>query len=136
MPKTAPPPLPSGKPGKTTGRPLFKIPKPEPPKQHIQVKPKWQKKQPTATPPPPPPPPPPPTQPVVTETVHKELTKTQEAKMEMSQQSEAVNTQVQFETTAVSSAKVPSVTPVVKLTQEDLPRPPKKVFIPHLQTPP
>ncbi|XP_067116466.1 xin actin-binding repeat-containing protein 2 [Osmerus mordax] len=133
MPKTAPPPPPPGKAGKATGRPLFKIPKPEPPKQPIQVKPKWQKKQPTATPPPPPPPP---AQPVVTETEHKEVTKTQEAKTEMSQQAEAVDTQVQSETTAVSSAKVPSVTPLAKPTQEDLPRPPKKVFVPHLKIPP
>ncbi|XP_062303565.1 xin actin-binding repeat-containing protein 2 [Osmerus eperlanus] len=131
MPKTAPPPPPPDKERKATGRPLFKIPEPEPPKQPIQVKPKWQKKQRTATPPPPPP-----AQPVVTETEYKEVTKTQEAKTEMSQQAEAVDTQVQSETTAVSSAKVPSVTPLAKPTQEDLPRPPKKVFVPHLKIPP
>uniref|UniRef100_A0A4W5NC51 Xin actin binding repeat containing 2a n=1 Tax=Hucho hucho TaxID=62062 RepID=A0A4W5NC51_9TELE len=130
MPHQVPTP-PPGKPFKA--RPLFKIPKPEPPKQPILVKPKWQKKQ--AAPPPPPPPP----QPMTVQTEHKEGAVVQEVKSEISckqvETTNTTNTQVQSDST-VSMTKIHSPIPVAKLPQEELPRPPKKVFIPPIKIPP
>ncbi|XP_074520741.1 uncharacterized protein xirp2a [Halichoeres trimaculatus] len=122
---------PPGKPVKPIGKPLFKIPKqPEAPKQPIQVKPKWQKKE--RTPPPPPPPPPPPQVPAEQETTAsaerkeevKEI-KVQEVKREASQKIEA-SKQVQTESTAMSRTKIPSF-------QKESPQPPKKVFVPQVK---
>ncbi|CDQ97615.1 unnamed protein product, partial [Oncorhynchus mykiss] len=122
---------PPGKPFKA--RPLFKIPKPEPPKQPILVKPKWQKK-PAA-----PPPTPPPFQPMTVQTEHKEEGVVQEVKSEISCKQEentnTTNTQVQSDLT-VSMTKIPSPIPVAKPPQEVLPRPPKKAFIPPIKIPP
>ncbi|XP_038835812.1 xin actin-binding repeat-containing protein 2-like [Salvelinus namaycush] len=130
MPHQVPTP-PPGKPFKA--RPLFKIPKPEPPKQPILVKPKWQKKQ--AAPPPTPPPP----QPMTVQTEHKKEGVVQEVKSEISCKQEentnTTNTQVQSDST-VSMTKIPSPIPVAKPSQEELPRPPKKVFIPPIKIPP
>ncbi|XP_029596675.1 xin actin-binding repeat-containing protein 2 isoform X2 [Salmo trutta] len=130
MPHQVPTP-PPGKPFKA--RPLFKIPKPEPPKQPILVKPKWQKKQ--VAPPPPPPPP----QPMTVQAEHKEEGVVQEVKREISCKQEentnTTNTQVQSDST-VSMTKIPSPIPVAKPPQEELPRPPKKVFIPPIKIPP
>ncbi|XP_029612535.1 xin actin-binding repeat-containing protein 2 isoform X1 [Salmo trutta] len=129
MPHQVPTP-PPGKPFKA--KPLFKIPKPEPPKQPILVKPKWQKKQ--AAPPPPPPPP----QPMTVQTEHKEEAVVQEFKSEISwkhvETTNTTNTQVQSDST-VSMTKIPSPIPVPKPPQEELPRPPKKVFIPPIKIP-
>ncbi|XP_038854061.1 xin actin-binding repeat-containing protein 2-like [Salvelinus namaycush] len=122
---------PPGKPFKA--RPLFKIPKSEPPKKPILVKPKWQKKQ--AAPPPPPPPP----QPMTVQTEHKEEAVVKEVKSENSceqvETTNTTNTQVQSDFT-VSITKIPSPIPVAKPPQEELPRPPKKVFIPPIKIPP
>ncbi|KAM9396221.1 uncharacterized protein xirp2a isoform 1-T2 [Salvelinus alpinus] len=130
MPHQVPTP-PPGKPFKA--RPLFKIPKPEPPKQPILVKPKWQKKQAA------PPPTPPPLQPMTVQTEHKEEGVVQEVKSEISCKQEentnTTNTQVQSDST-VSTTKIPSPIPVAKPPQEELPRPPKKVFIPPIKIPP
>ncbi|XP_014007227.2 LOW QUALITY PROTEIN: xin actin-binding repeat-containing protein 2-like [Salmo salar] len=130
MPHQVPTP-PPGKPFKA--RPLFKIPKPEPPKQPILVKPKWQKKQ--VAPPPPPPPP----QPMTVQAEHKEEGVVQEVKREISCKQEentnTTNTQVQSDST-VSMTKIPSPIPVAKPPQEELPRPPKKVFVPPIKIPP
>ncbi|XP_044201007.1 xin actin-binding repeat-containing protein 2 isoform X1 [Thunnus albacares] len=131
MPQPLPPKL-----GKPIGRPLFKVPKqPEPPKP-IQVKPKWQKKQPT---PPPPPPPPqlPPDQETTVSTDRKEVAKVQEVKRETTQQIET-SKHIQSETAAVSVTKTPSI-PVIKPIQKETPPPPpppKKVFVPPLKFPP
>ncbi|XP_042368809.1 xin actin-binding repeat-containing protein 2 isoform X2 [Plectropomus leopardus] len=125
-----PQPLPA-KLGKPIGKPLFKVPKqPETPKPHIQVKPKWQKKQPTPSPPPPPPPPPPqlpPDQTVSTE--RKEGAQVQEVKKETTQ---LIETSKQSELTAT---KIPSIS-AVKPMQKESPQPPKKVFVPPIKLPP
>ncbi|XP_041727536.2 xin actin-binding repeat-containing protein 2-like isoform X2 [Coregonus clupeaformis] len=130
MPHQVPTP-PPGKPFKA--RPLFKIPKHEPPKQPIPAKPKWQKKQ--AAPPPPPPPP----QPMTVQTEHKVEAAVQEVKSEITCKqvgtTNTTNTQVQSDST-VSTTKIPSPIPVAKPPQEELPRPTKKVFIPPIKIPP
>ncbi|XP_070969418.1 xin actin-binding repeat-containing protein 2-like isoform X1 [Oncorhynchus clarkii lewisi] len=130
MPHQVPTP-PPGKPFKA--RPLFKIPKSEPPKKPILVKPKWQKKQ--AVPPPPPPPP----QPMTVQTEHKEEAVVKEVKSEIGckqvETTNTTNTQVQSDFT-VSMTKITSPIPVAKPPQEELPRPPKKVFIPPIKIPP
>ncbi|XP_070786627.1 xin actin-binding repeat-containing protein 2 [Enoplosus armatus] len=125
---------PPGKPGKPIGKPLFKVPKqPETPKQPIQVKPKWQKKQPT---PPPPPPPPqlPPDQETTVSTGRKEEAKVEEVKRETTQQIET-SKQIQSELTAVSTTKMSSI-PALKPMQKESPQPPKKAFVPPIKLPP
>ncbi|XP_019113022.1 xin actin-binding repeat-containing protein 2 isoform X2 [Larimichthys crocea] len=125
-----PPPVKLAKP---IGKPLFKVPKqPEPQKQPVQVKPKWQKKQPTPPPPPPPPPPPqlPPDQETTVSTERKEEAKVQEVKKETTQQIET-SKQVQTE----STTKIPSI-PTVKPMQRESPQPPKKAFVPPIKLPP
>ncbi|KAI3366035.1 hypothetical protein L3Q82_009864 [Scortum barcoo] len=128
---------PPSKLGKPVGKPLFKVPKqPETPKQPVQVKPKWQKKQPTPAPPPPPPPPPP-QLPPDQETVsadRKDEAKVQEVKKETTQHIET-SKQIQCELTAVSTTKIPSI-PAVKPHQKESPQPPKKVFLPPIKLPP
>uniref|UniRef100_UPI003AAF1EE5 xin actin-binding repeat-containing protein 2 n=1 Tax=Centroberyx gerrardi TaxID=166262 RepID=UPI003AAF1EE5 len=122
---------PTVKPGKPVGRPLFKMPKPqESPKQPIQVKPKWQKKQPT-----PPPPPPPPLQETKASAGLKEETKVQEVKKEVTKQAETSKL-FQSESTAASTTKIPASIPVVKPTQKEMPQPPKKAFVPPIKLPP
>ncbi|KAM4559745.1 uncharacterized protein xirp2a isoform 2-T2 [Odontesthes bonariensis] len=119
---------PPAKLGKPFGKTLFKIPKqPEPQKQPLQVKPKWQKKQPT-----PPPPPPPPPQLLTSQeiAVQKEEAKVQEVKREIIQQTE---TSSQIKAAAALPRKMQSV-PVVKAEQS--PQPPKKVFVPPIKLPP
>ncbi|XP_038572669.1 xin actin-binding repeat-containing protein 2 isoform X1 [Micropterus salmoides] len=125
---------PPAKLGKPIGKPLFKVPKqPESQKQPIQVKPKWQKKQPT---PPPPPPPPqlPPDQETTVSTDRKEEAKVQEVKRETTQQIETSN-QIQSELTAASKTKISSI-PAPKPIQKESPQPPKKVFVPPIKLPP
>ncbi|XP_050921982.1 LOW QUALITY PROTEIN: xin actin-binding repeat-containing protein 2 [Lates calcarifer] len=120
---------PPAKLGKPIGKPLFKVPKqPETQKQPIQVKPKWQKKQPT---PPPPPPPPqlPPDQETTVLADHKEEAKVQEVKKETIQQVET-SKQIQSESTAVSAMKIPSI-PAAKPAQKE-----GKVFVPPIKLPP
>ncbi|XP_029372361.1 xin actin-binding repeat-containing protein 2 isoform X2 [Echeneis naucrates] len=124
---------PPSKPGKPIGRPLFKVPKhPEEQKPAVQVKPKWQKKQPT----PPPPPPPPPSAPQLpadqgtsSSTERKEEAKVQEVKNETIQTIET-SKQVQSESSAVSTTKKLS-TPEVK----PVPKEPKR-FVPPIKLPP
>uniref|UniRef100_UPI0037E99949 xin actin-binding repeat-containing protein 2 n=1 Tax=Semicossyphus pulcher TaxID=241346 RepID=UPI0037E99949 len=125
---------PPAKPVKPIGKPLFKIPKqPEAMKQPIQVKPKWQKKQPT-----PPPPPPPQQLPADQETTvsaeRKEEVKVQEVKKETIQRIET-SKQSQSESTAMSTTKIPSI-PTVKPVQKESPQPPKKAFVPPIKLPP
>lgn len=124
---------PPAKLGKPIGKPLFKVLKqPETQKQPVQVKPKWQKKQPTPPPPPPPPTPPPQLssdQETAVSTGHKEESKVQEVKkIETSKR-------IQSESTAVSATKISSI-PVVKPMQKESPQPPKKVFVPPVKLPP
>ncbi|XP_072241802.1 uncharacterized protein xirp2a isoform X2 [Leuresthes tenuis] len=120
---------PPAKLGKPFGKTLFKVPKqPEPQKQPLQVKPKWQKKQPT--PPPPPPPPPPQLLPSQETAVQKEEAKVQEVKREIIQQTE---TSSQIKAAAVLPTKMQSI-PVVQAEQR--PQPPKKVFVPPIKLPP
>ncbi|XP_071321026.1 xin actin-binding repeat-containing protein 2 isoform X2 [Trachinotus anak] len=121
---------PSAKLGKPIGKPLFKVPKqPEIQKPAIQVKPKWQKKQPN----PPPPPPPPqltPDQETTMATDHKEETKVQEVKRETTQKVET-SKQIQAESAAVvSTTKIPS-TPEVKPMHKETKR-----FVPPIKLPP
>ncbi|XP_031707845.1 xin actin-binding repeat-containing protein 2 isoform X1 [Anarrhichthys ocellatus] len=127
---------PPAKLAKPIGKPLFKVPKqPETQKQPVQIKPKWQKKQPT--PPPPPPPPPPQLTPAQAETVsteRKEGAKVQEVRKETTQQIET-SKQIQSELTAVSTTKIPSI-PAVKPMQKESPKPPKKSFVPPIKLPP
>uniref|UniRef100_A0A3P8SD64 Xin actin binding repeat containing 2 n=1 Tax=Amphiprion percula TaxID=161767 RepID=A0A3P8SD64_AMPPE len=112
--------------GKPVGKPLFKVPKqPEPHKQPVQVKPKWQKKQPT-------PPPPPPQLRPDQETVTSTEVKLQEVKQETTQQTE---TSFQANSTALAPMKIPSI-PVVKPAQKESPQPPKKTFVPPIKLPP
>ncbi|KAL6115515.1 xirp2 [Pungitius sinensis] len=118
---------PPAKLGKPIGKPLFKVPNQlETQKQPVQIKPKWQKKQPT------PPPPPPPTQPPP-----------DRAEMSMEQKEGAAfqtverietSKQVQSELT-VSTTKIPSI-PAVKPLQKESPKPPKKSFVPPIKLPP
>ncbi|XP_017288285.1 xin actin-binding repeat-containing protein 2 isoform X2 [Kryptolebias marmoratus] len=109
---------------------LFKVVKqPEPQKQPIQVKPKWQKKQPTPSTPSPQPPT---SREAVVTTVHKEEAKIQEVKKETTQKAEK-NSQPKTET--LSSTRIPTI-PVVKPEQKQSPQPPKKVFVPPLKLPP
>ncbi|XP_040888654.1 xin actin-binding repeat-containing protein 2 isoform X2 [Toxotes jaculatrix] len=120
---------PPAKLGKPIGRPLFKVPKqPETQKQPIQVKPKWQKKQPT---PPPPPPPPqlPPEQETTVSTDHKEEAKVQEVKKGITQQLET-SKQIHSESTAVSATKTANI-PAVKPMQKE-----GKAFVPPIKLPP
>ncbi|XP_056286874.1 xin actin-binding repeat-containing protein 2 isoform X3 [Pseudoliparis swirei] len=127
---TPPPPVKLGKP---IGKPLFKVPEqPEAQKQPVQVKPKWQKKQPT--PPPPPPPRLPPNQADTLSTERHERAGVQEVKKETTQQIRT-SQQIQSESTAVSTTKIPSV-PHVKPMQKESPKPPKKSFVPPLKLPP
>lgn len=119
---------PSAKLGKPLGKPLFKVPQQqEPPKQPLQVKPKWQKKQLT---PPPPPPPPPPQLPADQEpTCCKEESKVKEVKkFETSKK-------IQSESTVETTSKASSI-PVAKPMQRESPQPPKKVFLPPIKLPP
>ncbi|KAM6945664.1 uncharacterized protein xirp2a [Aplochiton taeniatus] len=136
MPQQVAQPTP-GKPGKATGRPLFKIPKPEPPVQAkpIQVKPKWQKKPAAPAPCPPPPPPPPPAQPMTVQTEHKQESEAQEVVEEMSKHVET-SKHAQAVTAPVPTSKIPAALPVTKPAPEELPRPPKKVFVPPIKIPP
>ncbi|XP_026218268.1 xin actin-binding repeat-containing protein 2 isoform X2 [Anabas testudineus] len=125
------PQLPPAKLGKPIGKPLFKVPKqPETQKQPIQVKPKWQKKQPVPSPPPPPPPPHLPSdQETSVSRDHKEELKVQEAKkFETSKQ-------ILSESTATSATKNSSI-PVAKPMQKESPQPHKKVFVPPIKLPP
>nr|XP_046238424.1 xin actin-binding repeat-containing protein 2 [Scatophagus argus] len=118
---------------KPIGRPLFKVPKqPETQKQPIQVKPKWQKKQPLPQPPPPPPPPPqlPADQGTTLSVDHKEEANIQEVKKETNQHIET-SKQIQSE----STTKIPTIT-AVKPLQKETPQPPKKVFVPPIKLPP
>ncbi|XP_055358514.1 xin actin-binding repeat-containing protein 2 isoform X2 [Betta splendens] len=120
---------PPAKLGKPIIKPIFKAPKqPETLKQPLQVKPKWQKKQPT---PPSPPPQLPHDQETPVATGHKEALQVvvQEVKkIEISKQ-------IQSESTAVSAAKMSSI-PVVKAMQKESPQPAKKVFVPPIKLPP
>ncbi|KAM7375227.1 hypothetical protein PAMA_014357 [Pampus argenteus] len=127
---------PPAKLGKPIGKPLFKVPKQPEAQKPVQVKPKWQKKQPTPPPPPPPPPPPqlPPDQETTVSTELKEEAKTQEVKRETTQQIKT-SRHIQCETAAVSATKIPSI-PVVKPIQKESPQPPKKVFVPPFKLPP
>lgn len=124
MPQPSP-----ARPGKPISRPLFKVPKQPEPQQPIQVKPKWQKKQPT---PPPPPPQLPPEKEKAVSTVKKVEAKVKEVKQEITQQVEISN---QTESTAMSQTKVSSI-PVAKSVQKQSPQPPKKVFVPPIKLPP
>ncbi|XP_070813992.1 xin actin-binding repeat-containing protein 2 isoform X2 [Chaetodon trifascialis] len=111
---------------KPVGKPLFKVPQqPETQRQPIQVKPKWQKKQPT---PPPPPPQLPPDQETTVAT--KAEAKVEEVKKETAKQIET-STQIQSE----SATKIQSV-PAVKAKQRESPQPPKRAPIPPIKPPP
>nr|XP_015807905.2 xin actin-binding repeat-containing protein 2 isoform X2 [Nothobranchius furzeri] len=122
------PQLPPAKQGKPFGKHLFKEAKqPEPPKQ-LQVKPKWQKKQPA---PPPASSQPPPGQEASAPASSKEETQVQEAKHEKVLQTKMVS---QTKTVAVSPTRIPS-TPVIKPELKQSPQPPKKVFAPPLKLP-
>ncbi|XP_041834881.1 xin actin-binding repeat-containing protein 2 [Melanotaenia boesemani] len=118
---------PPAKIGKPFGKPVFKVPKPLEIQKPVQVKPKWQKKQPT---PPPPPSQLPPAQETTVSTVHKEEDKVQKAKQETIQQTA---TSSQNKTEAVSLIKIQSI-PAVK--PEPTTQSPKKVFVPPIKLPP
>ncbi|KAI4880265.1 hypothetical protein NFI96_008823 [Prochilodus magdalenae] len=117
---------------KPKSRPLFKVPKPEPPKQQEPPKFKWQKKQ--STPAPPPPPPPPPQPPVVEqkETVTTNVITVAETNVREKKQEESVKVS---QTPPPKVIKPPSVVPVHKVEPEEPPRP-KKVFVPPIKLPP
>ncbi|KAM8903441.1 uncharacterized protein xirp2a isoform 2-T3 [Spinachia spinachia] len=118
---------PPAKVGKPIGKPLFKVPKQlETQKQPVQMKPKWQKKQPT------PPTPAPPTQPPLN---REEMSMEQKEGVEV-QTVKRIETsnQVQSELT-VSTTKIQSI-PTVKPLQNERPQPPKKSFVPPIKLPP
>lgn len=121
------PQAPPAKLGKPIIKPIFKAPKQaETLTQPLQVKPKWQKKQPT---PPSPPPQLPHDQGAPVATGHKEASQVQEVKkIETSKR-------IESESTAVSATKVSSI-PVVKPMQKESPQPTKKVFVPPIKLPP
>ncbi|KAM9483680.1 uncharacterized protein xirp2a [Clarias gariepinus] len=118
-------------PVKPKGRPLFKVPKPEPPKQPDPPKAKWQKKQ---TVPVPPPPPPPPQQTVVEqkEKEAKQFTTVIEAKAKEKHDGNAKSPEMPLPPVTLG---IPTKTPVYTSEPEELPRP-KKVFIPPIKLPP
>lgn len=114
--------------GKPISKLLFKVPKqPETPKQPIQVKPKWQKKQPTPSPPPPPPQLPPDQETIVSRDNTGELKVQEVKKTETSKQ-------IQSESTAMSATKISSI-PVAKPLQKESPQPTKKLFGPPIKLP-
>lgn len=119
---------PPAKLGKPIGKLLFKVPKqPETPKQPIQVKPKWQKKQPTPSPPPPPPQLPRDQETIVSRDITEELKVQEVKKTETSKQ-------IQSESTVMSATKISSI-PVVKPMQKESPQPTKKLFVPPIKLP-
>ncbi|KAK3575336.1 hypothetical protein QTP86_025520 [Hemibagrus guttatus] len=119
-------------PGKPKGRPLFKVPAPEPPKQSGPPKAKWQKKQ---TAPAPPSPPPPPTQPSVLQQKEKEAkhfttvteTKVRDIKHDEHEKSPKMP--------PPPVTEIPSTIPV-SISEPKEPPQPKKVFIPPIKLPP
>ncbi|XP_055083257.1 xin actin-binding repeat-containing protein 2 isoform X2 [Periophthalmus magnuspinnatus] len=119
---------------KPTGKPLFKVPKPVETPKPVQIKPTWKKKQ--EIPPPPPPPPPtsqlPPDQEISLEC--KEEAKVQEVKKTETKQHFETRKELQSESTAVSTTKIPACIP--KQTPKESPQPPKKVFPPPFKLPP
>lgn len=121
-------------PGKPKGRPLFKVPKPEPPKQLDQPKAaKSQKKQ---TAPAPPPPPPPPPQPSVLEQKEKQtkhITTVTETKAREKRHEDGSVKLPEMPLPPVP--EIPSTIPVHISEPEELPQP-KKVFIPPIKLPP
>ncbi|XP_053494600.1 xin actin-binding repeat-containing protein 2 isoform X3 [Ictalurus furcatus] len=113
-------------PGKPKGRPLFKVPKPEPPKQSDPPKAKWQKKQTAPAPPPSPP------QPSVLEQKGKEakhITTVTETKTRVKKHDEKSP-----EMPLPPVTELPSTIPVHTSKPEEPPRP-KKVFIPPIKLP-
>ncbi|KAM9327862.1 uncharacterized protein xirp2a [Pholidichthys leucotaenia] len=124
------PQLTPARPGKTIGKPLFKVPKePEPQRQPIKDKPKWQKKQAT---PPPPPPQLPAEKDTAVSTVCTEEAKVQEVKRETIQH---IETSSHPDPTPVISTKISTI-PVVNPGQMQSPQPPKKVYLPPIKLPP
>ncbi|XP_067230903.1 xin actin-binding repeat-containing protein 2 isoform X2 [Chanodichthys erythropterus] len=115
-------------PGKPKGRALFKVPKPEPPKQPQPKTFKWQKKQ-TAPAPPLPPPPPVAEQ---SETVASNITTVTETTENITKQTGLVKT---IEPPAPNIAKASLAIPVLQPAAEEPPRP-KKVFVPPIKLPP
>ncbi|XP_066520374.1 xin actin-binding repeat-containing protein 2 [Hoplias malabaricus] len=122
-------------PGKPKGRPLFNVPKTEPPKQQEPPKFKWQKKQTTPAPPPPPPPPaslPQPSEAEKKETVKTHVTLVTETKQEEKTHKERVEA-TQMQSSTVTNA--PTAIPIHKVEPEEKPRP-KKVHVPPIKLPP
>ncbi|XP_072539685.1 uncharacterized protein xirp2a [Salminus brasiliensis] len=120
--------------GKPKARPLFKVPKAEPPKQPEPPKFKWQKKQ--SAPAPPPPPSPPPQISVVEqkETVAAHVTTVTETKGREKKPAEIVKApQMPLPTDSEAPSVVPA--PILKVQPEEPPRP-KKVFVPPIKLPP
>ncbi|KAG9277580.1 xin actin-binding repeat-containing protein 2 isoform X1 [Astyanax mexicanus] len=127
--------------GKPKGRPMFKVPKTEPPKQPEPPKAaqfKWQKKQSAPAPPPPPPPPSSPPQTSVVE--QKETVKAAhvttviETKGMEKKHAEHVKAP-QMPLPKDSGAPTVLPVPAPKVQPEEPPRP-KKVFIPPIKLPP
>ncbi|XP_051997657.1 xin actin-binding repeat-containing protein 2-like [Xyrauchen texanus] len=115
--------------GKPKGQPLFKVPKPEPPKETQPPKYKWQKKQ---TAPAPPPPPPPPSVPEQGETVASNISTVTETTETVTKQKGLVKT---IKPPAQSVTKASPVTPVPSTAAEETSRP-KKIFVPPIKLPP
>ncbi|XP_036425849.1 xin actin-binding repeat-containing protein 2 isoform X2 [Colossoma macropomum] len=114
-------------PGKPKGRPLFKVPKTEPPKQQEPPKFKWQKKQAT-----PAPPPPPPSVADQKETVTTHVTTVTETKGMEKKHEESLKS---LQMPPPPATGPPSVVPVHKVQPEEPPQP-KKVFVPPVKLPP
>ncbi|XP_060724859.1 xin actin-binding repeat-containing protein 2 [Tachysurus vachellii] len=116
-------------PGKAKGRPLFKVPTPEPPKQSGPPKSKWQKKQAAPAPPQAPP------QPSVVEQKKKEanhfttVTETKEREIKHDEHEKSLKMPLPPVT------EIPSTIPVPTPEPKEPPRP-KKVFIPPIKLPP
>ncbi|XP_056606013.1 xin actin-binding repeat-containing protein 2 isoform X1 [Triplophysa dalaica] len=121
-------------PGKPKGRPLFKIPKPgppkqpEPPKQSEPAKFKWQKKQTL-----PPPPPSPPAPPSVVEQSERASFKTVTETTENISKQKALEKII--EPPLPKFTKPSSMIPLPQPVTEEPPRP-KKVFVPPIKLPP
>ncbi|XP_052456603.1 xin actin-binding repeat-containing protein 2 isoform X2 [Carassius gibelio] len=115
-------------PEKPKGRTLFKVPKPEPPKQPQPKTFKWQKKQ-TA---PIPPTPPPPSIAKQSETIASNITTVTDIEENINKQKGLVQ---MIEPPAPNITKMSSAMPVLQPATEEPPRP-KKVVVPTMKLPP
>ncbi|XP_026882342.2 xin actin-binding repeat-containing protein 2 isoform X1 [Electrophorus electricus] len=120
--------------GKPKPRPLFKVPKTEPPKQPDPPKFKWQKKQPAQTPPAPPPPPSPEVSVAKQKQTATHITTTTVTEIKGKEKKPEENV-TPFEMPPPPVTEAPATVPVHKPDLEE-PACPKKAFVPSIKLPP